>query len=74
MISNITGLIKGKISLNSLVGMGSNRHVADLEEFIINVSSERFTAEKQSRYESGLTEASKTAASKDMLMIFLSNI
>ena len=45
--------IKGKTSLNSLVGIGSKIQVDGLEETIAVVSSERSTGQKPSKYKSG---------------------
>ena len=48
--------IKGKTSLNSLVGIGSKIQVDGLEETIAVVSSERSTGQKLSKYKSGSTD------------------
>ena len=42
-------LINGKPSLNSLVGMGSKRHVDDLDDAIVNGSLKGPTGQKQPR-------------------------
>lgn len=39
-------LIQGKVSLNSLVGIGSKRHVDDLNEETVEISTERSIGEK----------------------------
>lgn len=54
IIFRIVLLTKGKTSLSSLFGQGSNRHVIGLNEEIIEDSCLRSTEEKRSRCVSGL--------------------
>ena len=55
---SIAALTKGKTSLSSLVGIGSSRHVADLEEVITEVRSDRSIGEKLFKYAPSLGAAS----------------
>ena len=57
--------IKGKTSLNSLVGIGSKIQVDGLEETIAVFSSERSTGQKPCKYKSGSKDASKATALDD---------
>ena len=57
--------IKGKTSLNSLVGIGSKIQVDGLEETIAVVSSERSTGQKPSKYKSGSKDPFKAAVLDD---------
>ena len=61
--------IKGKTSLNSLVGIGSKIQVDGLEETIVVVSSERSTGRKPSKYKSGSKDTSKAASLDDTSVI-----
>ena len=66
--------IKGKTSLNSLVGIGSKIQVDGLEETIAIVSSERSTRQKPSKYKSGPNGTSKAAVLDDTLVILVGRI
>ena len=67
-------LIKGKTSLNSLVGVGSKTQVDGLEETIAVVISERSTAQKPSEYKSGSKDTSKAAVLDDTAVIIVGRI
>ena len=66
--------IKGKTSLNSLVGIGSTIQVDGLEETLTVVSSERLAGQKQSIYKSGSKDTSKPAVLDDALVIKVGRI
>jgi len=72
--SNMEVLIKGKTSLNSLVGIGSKIQVDGLEETVAVVSSERSTGKKPFKYKSGSTDTSKAAALDDTSVIIVGRI
>jgi len=49
--SNTAVLIKGKTSINSLVGKGSKIHVDYFDEAMVVVSSESLTVHKHSKHQ-----------------------
>ena len=67
-------LIKGKTSLNILVGIGSKIQVDGLEETIAIVSSERSTGQKLSKYKSGSKDNSEATVLDDTLVIIVGSI
>ena len=66
--------IKGKTSLNSLVGIWSKIQMDGFKETITVVNSESSTGQKPSKYKSGSKDTSKAAVLDDTLVIIVGMI